>query len=234
MTLRGGIDLGGTKIQAVVVDARLSVVGSARDVTPAADGPAAVAAAMAATLREASEGAGVETSQLTAVGVGSPGSVDTIAGTVARSSNFMGWIDPFPLAPVLSDLLDTPVTLGNDVDVATLAEHRLGAGRGAHSLLGVFWGTGVGSGIIIDDLLYKGRGTAGEIGHVVVRLGGRMCGCGRRGCMEAYAGRGRMEERARRLLERGCSRSCATATRRASRAASGSRPSTRAIAWRTL
>jgi glucokinase len=203
MTLRGGIDLGGTKIQAVVVDARLSVVGSARDATPAADGPAAVAAAMADTLREASASAGIETGRLAAVGVGSPGSVDTTAGTVARSSNFADWIDPFPLAPVLSGLLSAPVTVGNDVDVATIAEHRLGAGRGTRSLLGVFWGTGVGSGIVIDDLLYKGRGTAGEIGHVVVRLGGRVCGCGRRGCMEAYAGRGRMEERARRLVERG-------------------------------
>jgi glucokinase len=87
--------------------------------------------------------------------------------------------------------------------VATDAEFALGAGRQYSSLLGVFWGTGVGGGIVLEGRPWTGRDAAGEIGHVVVRQGGALCGCGRRGCMEAYAGRAAMEARARRRYERG-------------------------------
>jgi glucokinase len=87
--------------------------------------------------------------------------------------------------------------LGNDVAVATRAEFELGAGRPYGSLLGVFWGTGVGGGLVLDGKPWHGRGSAGEIGHTVVRRGGARCPCGRRGCLEAYAGRRAMEDRAR-------------------------------------
>ena len=96
-----------------------------------------------------------------------------------------------------------PVAIANDVQVATEAEATLGAGKDYSSLLGVFWGTGVGGGIVLDGKPWVGRGAAGEIGHVVVRRGGARCPCGRRGCMEAYAGRAAMEARARRLREQG-------------------------------
>jgi glucokinase len=95
------------------------------------------------------------------------------------------------------------VHIGNDVSVATQAEFELGAGREFDSLLGVFWGTGVGGGIVIDGKLWNGRGAAGELGHVVIKEGGRRCPCGRKGCLEAYAGRASMEARARRLHKRG-------------------------------
>ena len=93
--------------------------------------------------------------------------------------------------------------LGNDVQVATQAEFRLGAGKPYDSVLGVFWGTGVGGGIILNGEPWRGRGAAGEIGHTVVRRGGARCPCGRRGCLEAYAGRGAMEARARREVDKG-------------------------------
>jgi glucokinase len=89
------------------------------------------------------------------------------------------------------------------VDVATLAEARLGAGRGHASLLGVFWGTGVGSGIILNHEPWSGRGAAGEFGHTVVKLNGARCTCGRNGCIEAYAGRKAMELHARQLHDKG-------------------------------
>ena len=88
--------------------------------------------------------------------------------------------------------------VANDVDVATNAEFKLGAGKPYESLLGVFWGTGVGGGVILDGKRWLGRGAAGEIGHMVVERGGARCPCGRRGCMEAYAGREAMEAKARR------------------------------------
>jgi glucokinase len=89
------------------------------------------------------------------------------------------------------------------VQVATDAEFHLGAGKPYPSLLGVFWGTGVGGGLILDGKAWLGRGGAGEIGHMVVKLGGARCPCGRRGCMEAYAGRAAMEARARRQAKKG-------------------------------
>jgi glucokinase len=201
--LRGGIDLGGTKIEAIVVDQANKVLGSARMPTPTTGGPADVATAMAGVMRKAALAASVEISQLSGVGVGSPGEVDQRAGTVSSARNLPGWGGSFALAAKLEALLGTPVAVGNDVEVATNAELVLGAGKPYDCLLGVFWGTGIGGGIVIDRKLFLGRGGAGEIGHTVIRQGGRRCGCGRRGCVEAYAGRASMESRARKLHEGG-------------------------------
>lgn len=200
---RGGIDLGGTKIQAVVTDDDHQVIGQSRRPTPQEGGPPDVVEALALALEEAAAEAGVEPAQLEGVGVGTPGAVDTKAGTVGEASNLPGFGDPFPLAGALSDRLGLRVMLGNDVSVGVQAEFVLGAARDASSLLGVFWGTGVGGGLVLHDKLWVGRGAAGEIGHMVIKRGGAKCPCGRRGCMEAYAGRGAMEKEARKLVKRG-------------------------------
>ena len=200
--MRGGLDLGGTKIQAAVVGEGARILGVARRETPTDGGPEAVARELAAALMGAAADAAVDIEELEAVGVGAPGIVDPDAGTVAHSPNIEGWSDPFPLAAVLADELGLPVTVQNDVGAAVEAELRHGAGRDLGSFLGVFWGTGVGGGIVLDRALWHGRGAAGEIGHVVAKPGGRRCGCGRRGCVEAYAGRGSLEERARQLARR--------------------------------
>jgi glucokinase len=201
--LRGGIDLGGTKIQTVVLDDRNAVAGQARAQTPTAGGPGDVAAAMLAALREAAAAAGVVTAELTHVGVGSPGEVDAATGTVTSARNLPGWEGAYPLGRELAEGLGTAVVLGNDVQVATDAEAQLGAGRSYRSMLGVFWGTGVGGGIVLDGRPWLGQGGAGEIGHVVVKIDGAQCPCGRRGCMEAYAGRNALERRARELHAKG-------------------------------
>jgi glucokinase len=201
--LRGGIDLGGTKIEAIVVDSRNNVLGSARHPTPDSGGPSAVAERMATAVTEACSAADVLPSSLRGVGVGSPGIVDAESGTVTSARNLPGWNGTFRLADTLSDALGTRVLIGNDVQVATEAEFRLGAGRPYQSLLGVFWGTGVGGGIVLQRKPWLGRGAAGEIGHMVVRMGGRRCTCGRDGCLEAYAGRAAMEIRARKRLDEG-------------------------------
>jgi glucokinase len=199
MDLCGGIDLGGTKIQAVIVDDDYAVLGASRRATPTDGGPPDVAAEMEGALRDAASAAGVDAGALTGVGVGSPGTIDK--GTVSNAVNLPSWSGTYPLASTLSNALGCPVEIGNDVRVATQAEHKLGAGRLYDSLLGVFWGTGVGGGLILGGQPWTGRGGAGEIGHVVVEIDGARCGCGRRGCMEAYAGRASMEEYARRLHE---------------------------------
>lgn len=201
--LRGGIDLGGTKIQTVIVDSSGEVLGQSRRPTPTEGGPAAIAEAMAEALREAAAEAKVETSDLEGVGVGSPGDADEKTGVVSNAKNLSGWEGSFPLAATLAEALGTEVRVGNDVQVATEAEFHLGAGREFKSLIGVFWGTGVGGGLVLDGKPWLGRGAAGEIGHMVVKRGGAKCPCGRRGCMEAYAGRLAMEAEARRLYEEG-------------------------------
>jgi glucokinase len=204
MSARGGIDLGGTKIQAVVVNGRGTVIGDARRATPTTGGPPAVTAEMAGALADAAEAAGVKTSSLLSVGVGSPGVIDAQAGTVASARNLSDWIEPFPLARELSKAVGgAPVSIGNDVSVATDAEFKLGAGKPYKSVLGVFWGTGVGGGIVLDGKPWTGRGAAAEIGHIVVKKDGALCPCGREGCLEAYAGRGAMEAKARREADHG-------------------------------
>jgi glucokinase len=201
--LRGGIDLGGTKILAAIVDAAGEVTGEARHPTPTEGGPEDVAAAMAAALREAAAAAGVESSALKGIGVGSPGDADEKTGVVSSARNLPDWEGSFPLGEKLKEALGAEVKIGNDVQVATEAEFALGAGKEFQSLIGVFWGTGVGGGLILDGKPWLGRGAAGEIGHVVVKRGGAKCPCGRRGCLEAYAGRSAMEAEARRRHEDG-------------------------------
>jgi glucokinase len=201
--LRGGIDLGGTKIEAIVIDADQQVLGQARQPTPTEGGPPAVASHMATAMQEAAKAAGVKTSALIGIGVGSPGDVDEQAGTVGNARNLPDWMGTFELAAALKKELSADVHVGNDVQVATQAEFELGAGKPYESVLGVFWGTGVGGGLILGGKPWLGRGGAGEIGHMVVRRNGAHCPCGRRGCMEAYAGRAAMEAKARREVDKG-------------------------------
>lgn len=203
MPARAGVDLGGTKIQVVVIDEANTVLGQARRPTPREGGPEAIAEAIVDAVCEASESAAIEPASLAAIGVGSPGVVDGGAGTVAQARNLVGWERVFPLGPTLTEALGPPVFLGNDVNVAVKAEFQLGAAKPYSSTLGVWWGTGVGGGLILDGELWLGRGDAGELGHIVVKLNGARCPCGRRGCLEAYAGRAAMEAHARRLVSHG-------------------------------
>ena len=201
--MRGGIDLGGTKIQAVVIDESDSVVGQARRSTPRNGGPPGVADAIGEALEEATTTAGGAAAAPTGIGVGCPGTVDEATGTVANARNLPDWIEPFPLAETLASRFGVPVRVGNDVGTAVEGEAVLGAGRPFRTFLGLWWGTGVGGAIMVEKHRWLGRGAAGEIGHMVVKLGGAKCTCGRRGCLEAYAGRAAMERKARRDEKRG-------------------------------
>jgi glucokinase len=203
MPPRAGVDLGGTKIQTVVVDGKYKVLGQSRVPTPPDGGPKVIVRTIAQAVGAAADEAGLATDSLIGVGVGAPGGIDPKAGLLINPPNLPGFDGEFPLGPELEQQLGTRVFLGNDVSVATEAEFKLGAGKPYKSILGVFWGTGVGGGLILDGKQWTGRGSAGEIGHVVVQQGGDKCPCGRRGCMEAYAGRGAMEAKARHRHKKG-------------------------------
>lgn len=200
--LTGGVDLGGTKIQTVVLRGA-KVIGRCRVPTPQS-GTADVIAAIVHSIAESSRQAGCSPYDLGGAGIGSPGDVNAESGVVSASPNVPGFQHEVTLGPAVSGALGgVPVIVENDVRAAMLGEHKRGAGRGYANVLGVFVGTGVGGGLILDGQLWPGRGTAGEIGHTKVKPGGRMCSDGQRGHLEAYAGRGRMEARARRLARKG-------------------------------
>ncbi|HEX5951244.1 MAG TPA: ROK family protein [Actinomycetota bacterium] len=199
-----GLDVGGTNVQAAALRDG-EIVGSFRTRTPltgARDVRRALAVAVDGALGEAS----ADRAALDAVGLAMPGAVDREAGTLWSAPNLPGFQSPtpVPIAPSLSDALGgVPVALGNDASLAMLGEHRRGAARGYRNVLGVWVGTGVGGGLILNGELFEGHGAAGEIGHITVEHDGRLCGCGGRGHLESYAGRGRMEARARELAKKG-------------------------------
>jgi glucokinase len=197
------IDLGGTKILAAVVDGQDEIVGKAKMQTLAREGVDEVIARLAGTARQAARKARVDWAQVAGVGIGAPGPVDPHAGIVYNPPNLHGW-QKVPLGPRLSELLEVPVCVENDVNLGTLGEYKMGAGRGTRDMVGIFVGTGVGGGLILDGKLRTGfRHAAGELGHMVVLADGPVCGCGRRGCLEAMASRTAIERDIRLGLQAG-------------------------------
>ena len=199
------VDLGGTKIQVAIVDKLNRVLGTDRRPTPTVGTPDGVTDTIASSVKAAVVDAGVDLEDLVGVGVGGPGQIDAKAGTLSNAGNLPGWMITYPLAAELSDRLGgSPSNSATTFRLVSTREVRLGAGREYTSLIRVFCGTGVGGGVVIDNELWIGRGAAGEIGHVkVMAKDGALCGCGRYGCMEAYAGRAAMELQARKWHKKG-------------------------------
>ncbi|GAB4575923.1 MAG: ROK family protein [Anaerolineae bacterium] len=188
-----GVDLGGTKILAAVVTGKGKVLAETKRPTPGQEGPDAVLDRIAEAASNAVQKAGLKLGDIAAMGIGSPGVVDSRTGVVRFAPNLAHW-DEVPLGRKLSKKLGLPVAVGNDVDVATFGEYALGAGKGAKSLAGIFPGTGIGGALILDGKLLMGaRGSAAEIGHMTLLADGPLCGCGRRGCAEAVASRTALE-----------------------------------------
>jgi len=184
-----GIDLGGTKILAALVNSEGQIIGEAKVKTKAEKGPEAVIERIAETAREALKQAGLGWAEVKGVGIGVPGPMNPETGVIYHPPNLPGW-DEVALGPLLSKALDVPVCLENDVNLGTLGEHTFGAGRGTRDMVGIFVGTGVGGGLILDGKLRSGfRHAAAEVGHMIVLADGPVCGCGKRGCLESVASR---------------------------------------------
>lgn len=180
-----GIDLGGTNIGAAAVQGG-KVLAYKKVKTKAEKGADEVIKRIEKAARGVMSKLEAQAGDFQALGIGAPGAVDLETGLVRTAPN-LGWTN-VPLGKILRERLGIPVFVDNDVNVGTAGEHAFGAGQGTNDMVGVFVGTGIGGGIIIDgELHYGGRGAAGEIGHMVVVPNGRLCGCGKRGCVEAYA-----------------------------------------------
>jgi len=188
-----GVDLGGTKILAGVIGADGKILSLAKRPTKAKGGVEVVTERIARTIRDAVESADLELRDVSAVGLGAPGPLDPDEGVILNAPNLVGF-DNVPLSEMLRKNLDLPVFIENDVNLGTLGEFALGAGQGARDVVGIFVGTGIGGGLILDGVLRQGwRRTAAEVGHMIVLADGPVCGCGKRGCVEALASRTAIE-----------------------------------------
>lgn len=182
-----GIDVGGTKIAAGLVDRAGTVLERFTTRAHAEQEPEFVISAIEAAYRAVLAQSGVEPAGIEAVGLGFPGNTNGPAGLVLTSSNLPAW-DHFPLRDVVAARLGVPVRLENDCNLCAVGEHRFGAGWGSRHMCYVTLSTGYGIGIIINNQLYVGHtGTAGEVGHIVIDIGGPPCDCGKHGCVMAYA-----------------------------------------------
>lgn len=174
--LYAGVDIGGTKILASVIDANGKVLSRAKVKTRAQEGVEPVVKRVEQALREAADGAEVKLTQLTATGVGFAGPVQFDKGVALTAGN-MPWKN-VPLRDMLAKRMGLKnVVIENDVNAGTYGEWVSGAGKGCKSLLGVFVGTGIGGGLVLDGRMYRGHFfTAGEIGHTVIQAGGNLTG----------------------------------------------------------
>ena len=195
-----GVDFGGTAIKGGLVNVAGRVVAS--EVLPSKPygQPSAFVKAVGACAERLLRQAGVRLAQCAGIGVGAPGSVNGARGVVHTLVNVPGWRD-VPLARRLSARLGCRCVVDNDANLYALGEWRYGAGRGARHLLCVTLGTGVGGGLILGGRLHRGAGgAAGEVGHMVIDPRGPRCGCGRRGCLEAFIGTAGILRLARRAI----------------------------------
>ncbi len=188
-----GIDVGGTFIKIGLVDARGFVVRSIQIETEPSQGPAHFVRRALAILKEWSFGS---------VGLGLAGGVDERTGALLFVPNLKGWTN-FSFKKVLEKSLGVPVIVDNDANMAVWGVYVAVLKKKPRTVIGITLGTGIGGGLIIDGQLHRGAtGSAGEIGHLSLAINGRRCQCGRRGCLEAYAGAKAIERRARELMAR--------------------------------
>ena len=196
-----GVDMGGTKILAAVVDAEGNILNTSKIPTQAKSKTSVVINRIADCIREVIDKSPVDADSIGAIGIGAPGPLDPDTGVVIFAPN-LGWKD-VPLKTELETRVDIPTFVDNDVNVGTLGEHTFGAGRGVKNIVGIFVGTGIGGGIILNGKLFHGASrTAGEIGHIIVKAGGPRCGCGNRGCLEALASRTAMTKEFKKAIEK--------------------------------
>lgn len=180
-----GVDIGGTKVACVLADAEGNILARQWQPTRSGEGWQAVVQQLFEMTEKVLEG--VLLQQVRGIGISCGGPLDSRQGIVYSPPNLPGW-DAVPIKQLFEERFSLPTRLENDANATALAEHRFGAGRGTRNMVFMTWGTGIGGGLILDGRLYRGTNDlAGEIGHTTVLLDGPLCGCGKRGCLEALS-----------------------------------------------
>ena len=183
-----GFDLGGTKMLAKVFDSKYRTVGRERTKTKGYEGAEAGLERITTTIQKALHDADIKSTQVEGIGVGCPGPLDLKRGKIRMAPN-LGWTN-VPVKKHLEAAFSCPSVILNDVDAGIYGEYRFGAAQSAQTVVGVFPGTGIGGGCVYEgNILQSKSGSCMEIGHVQVVPEGPLCGCGRRGCLEAIASR---------------------------------------------
>lgn len=198
-----GVDLGGTKILSGLINtATGEVVYTSKRKTRTELGSEQVLQRIIDSIKKILESSGVDKKDIKAIGIGAAGQVNRSEGILISAPN-LDCVN-VELKKILEQTFKIPVFVGNDVEVATIGEMTFGAGKDCNSVVCIFVGTGVGSGIVHDGKIYHGStGTAGEIGHIIVQPNGRACGCGGNGCLEAYASRTAISKKIQASIKKG-------------------------------
>jgi len=197
-----GLDLGGTKMLASVYDSNFEIIGRKRKSTKGHEGSESGIERVCSSIRRAIEDADVTEDRIAGIGFGAPGPLNLKDGIVLETPN-LGWRD-VPVRDILEAEFNCPVALVNDVDAGVYGEWRFGVAKGARCVVGLFPGTGIGGGCVIDGEIVRGnRFSCFEVGHMQVDPNGPLCGCGQRGCLEAVASRLAIASEAARAAIRG-------------------------------
>lgn len=198
-----GIDLGGTKILAAVVEENQSkILFEVKNKTKNEKGNESIAKKLTETVQDLLKVSGLTKRDILSIGVGAAGQVDRERGVLLNAVNLD--CKDLDIKRLLEDKFDIPTFIGNDVEVATLGELNFGAGKGFSDIVCIFVGTGIGSTIVKNGEIHLGASqSAGEIGHIVMDIGGRACSCGANGCLEAYASRLAIESRIFGAIKKG-------------------------------
>jgi glucokinase len=197
-----GVDLGGTKILAGVFTQQIKSLGKSKTSTKASRGPAAVIERIAHCVQDAVDECDLDLKQIKGIGLGAPGAVDSDEGKVIFAPN-LGWENQ-SIKKELEKALGVPVFLENDTNICTLGVYHVEFDTKPKHMVGIFIGTGIGGGIIIDGKLYGGLNhTAGELGHMILDVDGPKCSCGNKGCFEAFAGRASLFRKIQALVKDG-------------------------------
>lgn len=179
------VDLGGTQMRAALCDRQGQILRRIAHPTQAAEGPDAVIKRLIAAITEAVDSTPID--QIGGIGIGSPGPLNPVSGIILQAPNLPGWFN-VPLRNIISARFGLPAYLGNDANLAGLAEYTFGAGRGRRDMIYLTISTGVGSGIMVDgEMVLGATGLGAEAGHIIVNPDGPLCTCGHHGCLEAYA-----------------------------------------------
>lgn len=198
-----GLDVGGTTMKAAVVDEQGKVLGTATMSTEAHKGQEHGLNTMAETIRRSVQASNLSMTDIAAIGVATPGTMDIPGGIILDPPNLKPWQN-VPVKKHIYDTFQIPTAFQNDANAAAYGEYWIGAGQEAKSMVMFTLGTGIGGGIIINDYVMEGQHShGGEVGHMKIQMtnDGRLCGCGRRGCLEAYASATSVVKRAKEALE---------------------------------
>lgn len=197
-----GIDIGGTKISVGLVNGRGNIFAYKKSAVPKRGTPAKILLFLNELIKDMLSENHITADSITGIGIGVPGLVDPVSGKIILTPNMK--LAGLNLKKEIYKIFKVPVAIGNDVNLGILGEKWLGAAKDASNIVGIFLGTGIGGGIIINNELFTGsKNAAGEIGHIIIDKKGPRCSCGNRGCLEAFAGRWAIERNIRSALKKG-------------------------------